>query len=93
MFFAKKEYNYLCLIMIIHDFYYNEDSRSLLVEFSFKTDNENTYRKEELFYTDIVLNSRTIISERDMDDIDEEFVRDLLSEFYKYNEPPKEEFL
>jgi len=79
--------------MIIHDFYYNEDNRSLLVEFSFKVDDENTYRREELSYVDIELNSPTIISERDMNDIDEDFVKDLLLEYYKHANPPKEQFL
>jgi hypothetical protein len=79
--------------MLIHNFYYNEKSKTLQVEFSLDTDSENTYRIEELFFRDIQLYSPTIIEEVDMEDIDEEFINELLIEYYKDNEHPKEEFL
>jgi hypothetical protein len=79
--------------MIIHNFYYNEKNQTLQVEFSFKDDAENTYRIDELIFRDIELHSPTIITKRDMEDIDNDFVSELLIEFYKHNEPPKEEFL
>jgi hypothetical protein len=78
--------------MLIHNFYYNEKSKTLQVEFSLDTDSENTYRIEELFFRDIQLYSPTIIEEVDMEDIDEEFINELLIEYYKDNEYPKEEF-
>jgi hypothetical protein len=79
--------------MIIHNFYYNEKSKTLQVEFSLDADSENTYRIEELFFRDIQLYSPTIIEEVDMEDIDEEFINELLIEYYKDIEYPKEEFL
>ncbi len=79
--------------MTIHNFYYNEKNQSLQVEFSFTEDNETTYRVDELIFKDIELYSPTIITVRDLDDIDNDFVSELLIEYYKFNEPPKEEFL
>jgi hypothetical protein len=63
------------------------------VEFSFPEDSETTYRIDELIFKDIELYSPTIITVRDLDDIDNDFVSELLIEYYKFNEPPKEEFL
>jgi hypothetical protein len=79
--------------MIIRNFYYNEKTQTLEVEFSFKDDAENTYRVDELMFRDIEFYSPTIVTNKDMEDIDDEFVSELLVEFYKHNEPPKEEFL
>lgn len=79
--------------MNIHNYYYNEEGKNLFVEFSMDDDADNVYRKDELSFRDIELYSPTIIEERDLDDIDETFIIELLNEFYKYNElPPKELF-
>jgi hypothetical protein len=79
--------------MIIHNFYYNEKSKALQIEFSFGNDSDNTYRLEELFFRDVQMYSPTIVEEVDMDDIDDEFIVELLTEYYKENDYPKEEFL
>lgn len=79
--------------MNIYNFYYNDNSRILHVEFSTKNDDENVYRIEEINFNDIEYYSPTIINEIDMKDIDENFISELLEEFYKYNEMPKEELL
>jgi hypothetical protein len=78
--------------MVIHDFYYNEKGRFLHVEFSMEEDDEHIYRSEEMMFKDIQLYSPTIIEEMDMNDIDKNFIIELLNEYYKHNEPPKEEF-
>lgn len=79
--------------MNIHNYYYNEEGKNLLIEFSMDNDGDNIYRKDELSFRDIELYSPTIIEENDLNDIDETFIVELLTEFYKYNElPPKELF-
>lgn len=79
--------------MNIHNFYYNDNSRILHVEFSAKNDNDSVYRIEEINFSDIEYYSPTIINEIDMKDIDENFIIEFLEEFYKYNEMPKEDLL
>lgn len=79
--------------MNIHSFYYNEENRSLFIEFSLVNDSDNVYRKEELSFNDVEIYSPTIIHEQDMRDVDEEFIIELLVEFYKNNDLPEEELL
>lgn len=76
--------------MIIHEFYYNENSRRLYVEFSTKEDRDKFYRILELDYEDVEYYSPEIIEESDMDIIDEEFVKDLINQYLKENDPPTE---
>ena len=76
--------------MIIHEFYYNENSRRLYVEFSTNEDGDKFYRILELDYEDVEYYSPEIIEESDMDIIDEDFVKDLIDQYLKENEPPAE---
>jgi hypothetical protein len=76
--------------MIIHEFYYNEDSRRLYVEFSTKEDKDKFYRVLELDYGDIEYYSPEIIEESDMEAIDEDFVIDVISQYLKENDLPDE---
>lgn len=78
--------------MKIHNFYYNESNRSLYIEFSLNNDSDNVYRKQELIFKDIELYSPIIVHEFDMRDIDVDFIIELLSEYYKNNDLPEEEF-
>ncbi len=77
-------------MMIIHEFYYNEDSRRLYVEFSTKEDKDKFYRVLELDYSDIEYYSPEIIEESDMEAIDEDFVIDVISQYLKENDLPDE---
>ncbi len=77
-------------MMIIHEFYYNEDSRRLYVEFSTKEDKDKFYRVLELDYNDIEYYSPEIIEESDMEAIDEDFVIDVISQYLKENDLPDE---
>ncbi len=79
--------------MTIHEFYYNEHSRRLYVEFSTKEDKDLFYRILELNYEDVEYYSPEIIEESDMEDIDEDFVKDIINQYLTENDLPTETVL
>jgi hypothetical protein len=76
--------------MTIHEYYYNDDNRVLYVEFSTKEDGDAFYRVLELNYEDIVYYSPQIIEEGDLDDIDEDFIIELINGYSDENGLPEE---
>jgi hypothetical protein len=79
--------------MIIHEFYYNDDSKRLYIEFSTDDDGDNFYRVLNLWFEDIEYYSPEIIVEEDMEDIDEDFVKELITQYGKENDLPEEKTL
>jgi hypothetical protein len=79
--------------MIIHEFYYNDDNRRLYVEFSTDDDSDNFYRVLNLGFEDVEYYSPEIIVEEDMEDIDEDFVKELIIQYAKENDLPEEKIL
>jgi hypothetical protein len=79
--------------MIIHEFYYNDDNRTLYVEFSTDDDSDNFYRVLNLGFEDVEYYSPEIIVEEDMEDIDEDFVKELITQYGKENDLPEEKTL
>lgn len=79
--------------MIIHEFYYNDDNRRLYVEFSTDNDSDNFYRVLNLGFEDVEYYSPEIIVEEDMEDIDEDFVKELIVQYAKENDLPEEKIL
>jgi hypothetical protein len=79
--------------MIIHEFYYNDDNRRLYIEFSTDNDGDNFYRVLNLGFEDIEYYSPEIIVEEDMEDIDEDFVIELINQYSKENDLPEEKTL
>jgi hypothetical protein len=79
--------------MVIIEYFYNDDNRTLYVEFSTKEDKDKYYRVMELVFEDIEYNSPTIITEDEMNEIDEEFIIDLLTQYFENNELPEEKTL
>jgi hypothetical protein len=79
--------------MIIHEFYYNDDNRTLYIEFSTDEDSDNFYRVLNLIFEDIEHYSPEIIVEEDMKDIDEDFVIELINQYSKENDLPEEKTL
>ena len=77
--------------MIIREYYLNEDTGGLYVEFSTKNDGDDFYRVIELTRDDIEYYSPTILDE-DIE-IDEDFIIELLFEYSKHNDLPEEEIL
>lgn len=79
--------------MIIHEFYYNDDNRTLYVEFSTDDDSDNFYRVLNLGFEDVEYYSPEIIVEEDMEDIDGDFVKELIVQYGKENDLPEEKTL
>ena len=76
--------------MTIHEYYYNDDNRRLYVEFSTKEDGDKFYRTIELGFDEVEFYSPEIITEDDMGEIDEDFVIDLINQYFKDNDLPDE---
>jgi hypothetical protein len=79
--------------MIIHEFFYNDDNRSLYIEFSTDNDGDNFYRVLNLGFEDIEYYSPEIIDDVDLEGIDEDFVIELINQYSKENDLPEEKTL
>lgn len=79
--------------MTIHEFYYNEDTRSLYVEFSTKQDVNDFYRVIDFGYEDIEYYSPIIITENDLKDIEKGYVVELIEQYLLDNDLPEEQSL
>ena len=76
--------------MNILEYYYNDDNRMLYVEFSTDEDGDSYYRVLKLNYEDIEFYSPKIIDEEDVNEIDEDFVIDLIKQYLLTNDLPEE---
>ena len=74
--------------MRIHDFYYNDDTRRLYVEFSIESDYDKFYRILDLDYTEVEYYSPDIITEEDLVDVDNSFIVDLITQYLEENDLP-----
>lgn len=79
--------------MEIHEYYYNEETRRLYIEFSTKEDSDKFYRTIEVTYDDVEYYSPTIIVEEDLLNINQNFIIDFLFEYFKENDLPEETIL
>lgn len=77
--------------MTIHEFYHNEKLNSLVIQFSFKNDTENTYRNIELMEQDVIYYSPTIVTREDIAEFTISDVVELLNNYFFNNEPPEEQ--
>lgn len=76
--------------MNILEFYYNDGNGMLYVEFSTEEDGDSYYRVLKLDFEDIEYYSPDIIYEDDLDDINEEFVVNLINQYLLNNDLPEE---
>jgi len=76
--------------MKLINYYYDEDNRLLSIEFSLNEDGDDFYRSLEMECEDIIFYSPDIVNDYDLSDIDKTFVKDLLNEYLKQNEPPEQ---
>lgn len=83
-------YEYLLENMKIHEFYYNEDTKRLYVEFSTKKDEDKFYRVLELDFSEIEYYSPDIILEEDVIDIDESLIIEIINQYLNDNDLPEE---
>lgn len=77
-------------MIIIQDYYYCEESSTLSVQFSIEEDGDDFYRQIEMDINEIKYYSPTIVNEYDLNDIDEDFVIELITEYLKENDPPEQ---
>jgi hypothetical protein len=76
--------------MEIIDFYYDESDQ--ILDVTFTTDSDSAYyRKLQLTLRTIKFYSPTIIDEDDIIDCDEDFIIEILEEYFKKNDMPDEE--
>ena len=76
--------------MNILEYYYNDGNRMLYIEFSTNEDGDNYYRVLKLNFEDVEYYSPQLISEDDMEEIDEDFINDLIEQYLKENDLPEE---
>jgi hypothetical protein len=74
--------------MKIREFYLNEETDSLYIEFSTEEDGDDYYRILDLSYDDTTFYSPTIIE--DISDICDELIIEIIIEYLKHNESPEE---
>lgn len=93
MTFNEKIHTYLVLLekMIIREFYLNEETGNLYIEFSTEEDGDDFYRILELTAEDVDFYSPSIIDEDT--EIDEDFISEIIIEYLNRNDLPGEEIL
>ncbi len=93
MTFNKKRHTYLVLLekMIIREFYLNEETGNLYIEFSTEEDGDDFYRILELTAEDVDFYSPSIIDEDT--EMDEDFISEIIIEYLNRNDLPGEEIL
>lgn len=79
--------------MKIIEFFYNDNNERLYVEFSTKEDGDSLYRVLDLGFGDIKYYSPSIIMKCDAEEIDEDFVIDLITQYLLENDLPEEKSL
>ena len=77
--------------MIIREFYLNDEDSALYIEFSTEQDGDEFYRVLNLTRSEVEYYTPTILE--DLEDIDEDFVIELIQEYLKSNEAPEEQLL
>jgi|GEM_PF-2051900 len=79
--------------MKLLNYYYDDISQILSIEFSLREDGDNFYRALSLEYSDIEYYSPIIFDDEDLSDLEESFVSDILDEYLNQNDPPEQQFL
>lgn len=74
--------------MKIRDYYLNDETSGLYIEFSTKEDGDDFYRTLELAHDEITYYSPTIIE--DLEDLDEDLISEIIVEYSKENDLPEE---
>jgi hypothetical protein len=76
--------------MNIHEYYYNENGKNLYIEFSTKEDGDSFYRILELEYQDVMYYSPNIVAEDEINEVDVDFVIELIEQYLLNNDLPEE---
>ena len=76
--------------MTIIEYYYNDANKMLYVECSTDSDGDNFYRVLELHFNDVEYYSTDIIYEGDMDEIEENTIIDIITQYLEDNDLPEQ---
>jgi len=76
--------------MTIIEYYYNDANRMLYVEFSMDVDEDSFYRALELHFNDLEFYAPEIIYEGDMDEIEENMVKEIILSYLEDNDEPEQ---
>ena len=76
--------------MKIIEYYYNDANRMLYVEFSLNIDDDSFYRVLELHFNDMEYYSTEILYEGEMDEIEENMVEDIITQYLEDNDLPEQ---
>jgi RNAse (barnase) inhibitor barstar len=76
--------------MRIHDYFYNEDTKRLYIEFSTIKDEDKFYRILDLDYSEIEYYSPELITEDDLIEMDISFLINLINVYINENGEPNE---
>jgi len=77
--------------MIIREFYLNDEQSALYIEFSTEKDGDEFYRVLNLTRAEVEYYTPSILD--DLEDIDEDFVIELVQEYINSNGAPEEQLL
>lgn len=73
----------------IIDYYYDDDVRTMFINFSTFKDGDNFYRTLQLDYKSLEYYSPNLFVEEDLYDVDEDFIVELIDEYQKENDLPE----
>jgi hypothetical protein len=76
--------------MVIREYFYNEEKETLLIEFSTKEDGDDFYRSLNLDLNLVKFYSPIIITEYELNEIDDDFISELILEYLKENDLPEQ---
>lgn len=76
--------------MNILEYYYNDSNRMLYVEFSTIEDEDKFYRVLELGFEDIEYYYPEILHESDLEEINEDFVVEIITQYLNENDLPEQ---
>ncbi len=76
--------------MNIINTYYNEDMKSLTIDFSLKEDNDEYYRTIDLSYDEIMYYTSEVIIETDLFELDDDFFIDIIENYLLTNDLPEQ---
>lgn len=79
--------------MIIRDYFYNEENGILQIDFSNYNDGDDFYRILVLQTNQIQYYSPLIINDYDLNNLDQDFIIELLEEYLKENDLPEQLYL
>ena len=79
--------------MIIREYFYDKKYKILKIDFSLVEDYDDFFRTLTLDEWDIKYYSPIIITKNILENIDSDFIKEILEEYFKHNELPEKNIL